>query len=155
MQTEYWLLLLIIAVLLTLFAARYYAQKAGETSEAVTWANYRQPLIFAQSNYGDESALLTIRQYENAIAKLKEHGNEHLTKADVFLWIHKADAEKTGVDFEAWDYYNRVTRAPRVMFDFYTAKAKAAKAAGKEMEAAHFIAKAQFVPFDFEPEKDN
>lgn len=154
MQTEYWLLLLIIAVLLTLFAARYYAQKAGETSEAVTWANYRQPLIFEQPNYGDAAALPTIRAYENALEKLKEHSNAYLTKNDVHCWIHKTDAENTGVDFEQWAFYN-VTRRQRVFSDFYTAKAKAAKAAGKEIEAAHFIAKAQFVPFDFEPEKDN
>lgn len=154
MATEYWLLLLIIAVGLTMFIARYLAQKAGETAEIITWSNYRQPLIFEQPNYGDAAALATVQAYENALTKLKEHGNTYLTKNDVHLWIHKSDAENTGIDFEQWAFYN-VTRRQRVFSDFYTAKSKAAKAAGKEIEAAHFIAKAQFAPVEFETEKDN
>lgn len=147
------ILLILAAVVLAVILTRFYFQKAGETAEAVTWANYRQPLIFEQPNYGDAAALQTIRDYENAIAKLKEHGNQYLTKQDVHCWIHKADADNTGIDFEQWQYVN-VSRRGRVFEAFFTEKAKGARAAGKEVEAAMFFAKAQFVPVDFETDKN-
>lgn len=147
MPTEIVLLLLLIAVILTIIGTRIYLQKEGEQSEAWRWANYSTPLIFEQYNHTDEAALIALRQYENALAKLKEHGNKYLLMRNdkgeivapyVQKWIWKTDL-KVKTDFEAWKFEN-VSREVKLWEDFWREKGQNARAKGQEAEAARFFA---------------
>lgn len=117
MELETALILILAAVAGTAFAVNYLNAKRNETADAVFWANVRQPLVYEQPDASDETQVVTIAMYENALKKLEEHGNEWLgrtqaeRRANVFLWVWGADAKNTTPDFEKWRLLNVQRRA--------------------------------------------
>lgn len=138
MPVEIAIILLIVAVFFTVRITLAYLQKQGEKSEAWHWANYRTPLIYEQADHTDRAAMQALEQYENALAKLREHGNLFLSTSDVHRWIWKTDTN-TKTDFEAWKFEN-VTRRVRVFEDFFRQKAENARKNGNDAAAARFFA---------------
>lgn len=150
MPIEVVILLLLFVAVLAVAITRAYLKKQGEQAEAWRWANHKTPLIYEQADHSDASALLALKQYENAIEKLKMHGNKYLLfkndkgevfAPDVHLWVWKTDT-KTRTDFEAWRLENTHRRV-RTDEEFLQRKAEQAKKQGKEIEAARFFAMAE------------
>lgn len=134
---EYWYIWTILALIAGVLIANYFNRQEGLTKSAMYWANYAEPLIYRQRDINDRDA--TIAAYDNAIAMLKEHGNQLLSKEHVMLWTYGAEEEKMNVDFAEWSF-QAISLEKRIREDFRKEKLKQARAAGDVSEAAKFFA---------------
>lgn len=132
METQYWLLLLICVAVAVAFYMVNREKKDRENADAATWANQKLPLIYQQADASDYCELTTTDMYENALAKLEEHGNKWLgrtadeRKENVYLWVWGKDEQMTSPDFTKWTLAKLETR--KDIFDAFIAeKAKNAK----------------------------
>lgn len=142
-----WLIIGFLAslVLGALIAFNWFKVK-GETAEAAHWARCSDPLIFEQPAFGKEFQEETIAQYERALALLKKHGNRLIdTDEDVYLWIHRADAEHATIDFEKWKGEKAVHR---LQIKEENELKKAARAAKKYSLLEHAKLKTNGVPLE-------
>ena len=137
--------LMLIALIAGVLIANYWNRQDGLTKSAMYWANIAEPLIYEQTDLNDRDR--TIAAYDNAIAMLKQHGNQHLTKKDVYLWIYGAEEEKMNIDFAEWSFHAASLRK-RIREDFRKDKIRQARAAGDESEAAKQFAGYQTPEFD-------
>lgn len=143
MATEYWLLLLFVAIVATVYVVNKLHETADETAEKVFWANRNTPLIYEQTDFSSKAE--TIAAYERALEMLEKHGNKFLGKtreqraANVFLWVHGADKSNTASDFSEWQYLN-IARRAAIHEAFRALKANNAQAAERLAEAAKVFA---------------
>lgn len=134
LETLFWVGVALIAGILI---ANYFNRQEGLTKSAMYWANYSEPLIYRQRDLNDRDA--TIAAYDNALAMLKEHGNQLLTRENIYLWVYGAEEEKMNVDFAEWSF-QAISLEKRIREDFRKEKLKQARAAGDVSEAAKFFA---------------
>lgn len=132
-KMEWQILILLVAIFGTAWVVNYLHRQDAETSEKVFWSQRKQPLFYEQPDATKAAQVQTVEQYQNAISKLKAHGNKWLTEADVFLWIWGADDENTETDFARWQVLN-LDRRRGCVEAFWAMKAQLA-ARAKEKEA--------------------
>lgn len=130
---EWQILILLAAIGATAWVVNYLHRQDAETSEKVFWSQRKQPLFYEQPDATKAAQMQTVEQYQNAISKLKAHGNKWLTEEDVFLWIWGADGENTETDFARWQVLN-LDRRRNCVEAFWAMKSQAA-ARAKETES--------------------
>lgn len=145
MSVEYVFFICLFCLAVGWFWANWRNQKAGETADAVGWANRRSPLIYETTDSSNSTRLETIAQYERALEMLALHGNQWLGRNDeerrqnVHLWVWGADAENTCTDFEMWKFLN-VARRAQVHEAFNKQKAQNFARFYKEADGARVFA---------------
>jgi len=126
MAVEYVFLLLFAVAIAVAYIVHSLHKENAETAEKVAWSNQAQPLVFEQPDPTAQAQQATKELYENAVAKIKLHGNRWITEKDVHLWLWGADNFNTSPDFQQWALLNVRRRAD--IFEQFRAE-KAAKAA--------------------------
>jgi uncharacterized membrane protein YwzB len=145
-------IILILIALATGFAiANYFNRQDGLTKTAMFWANYQEPLIYRQRDINDRDA--TIAAYDNAVAKLKEHGNQHIKSEHVLLWVYGAEEEKMNVDFAEWSF-QAIALEQRIKEEYRKEKIRQARAAGNPADAAKQFAGYQNEDFNDIPRRN-
>lgn len=142
-------LLLVAGALILGFAiANYLNRQDGLTKSAMFWANYQEPIVYRQKDINDRDA--TIAAYDNAIAMLKLHGNQHLDpNKHIYLWLYGAEEEKMNIDFGEWSFQAK-SLEKRIAEDFRKEKLKQAAAAngGNSAAGAKYFAGVKEDEFD-------
>lgn len=120
------LILIFLALIAGIAIANYFNRQEGLTKSAMFWANYQEPLIYRQRDINDRDA--TIAAYDNAVAMLKEHGNQYLDREKhVLLWLYGAEEEKMNIDFGEWSF-QAISLEKRIREDFRKEKLRQAAA---------------------------
>lgn len=148
MDTSTVILLVLGALVAGVLIANYLNREDGLTKSAMFWANYQEPLIYRQKDINDRDA--NIAAYDNAVAMLKQHGNQHLIpEKHVLLWNYGAEEEKMNIDFGEWSF-QAIALEKRIREDFRKEKIRLASAAnnGNAAEGAKKFAGYQTNDFD-------
>lgn len=135
MEPAWQIFILVCCMIATAIVVTYLHRQAAETSEQVFWANVKQPQIIEQRFATMESQAIAAQEYETAVAKIREHGNQWITSADIHLWTWGNDKSNTQWDFYRWQYLN-IERRARLMEAFFAQKAHQAATAKNEAAAA-------------------
>ena len=141
------IILIFLALIAGIAIANYFNRQEGLTKSAMFWANYQEPLIYRQRDINDRDA--TIAAYDNAVAMLKEHGNQYLDREkEVLLWLYGAEEEKMNIDFAEWSF-QAISLEKRIREEFRKEKLRQSAAKnGNFSEAAKQFA--GYKPDDFD-----
>lgn len=102
METQYWLLLLIAAVVLTLLI-RIKREDAAAMTLAETWfANVSEPQFYEQRDPTIEAAQSARAEWETAVKMLRDCGNGFIQESDLHLLLWRASEKDGRVEFSAW-----------------------------------------------------
>lgn len=78
---------------------RWRHQRWLDDQVAAFWANVREPLCYRSQDIEDDEVAA---RAENAKQKLKLHGNQYISAADVYCWVYRSDKDDATADFMAW-----------------------------------------------------
>lgn len=102
METQYWLLLIIVAVVLTLII-RIKREDAAAMTLSETWfANVSEPQFYEQRDPTVEAAQSARAEWETAVKMLRECGNQFIRESDLHLLLWRASDNDERVEFSAW-----------------------------------------------------
>ena len=136
-ETMFWMG---VAGIACYWLANYLNRQDGLTKSDMFWANYQEPIVYRQRDINDRDA--TIAAYDNAVAMLKEKGNQHIDATKhIYLWLYGAEEEKMNIDFAEWAFQAK-SLEKRIAEDYRKEKLKQAAAAngGNSAEGAKYFA---------------
>lgn len=146
MPTEVWILLFVIAIPATWWAANALNRANGETSEQRVYANIAEPIFIEQQFFGYRWQQRAVEDYDYIIERLKECGNKHIKKENVHLFIHNFDVNNPIFDFADWRA-KVLTDKQKILENFFIPLAERAAKNGDKAAAARYFAKAGIMDF--------
>ena len=101
METQYWILLLIAAVVFTLLIRIKREDKDAQTLEERWFANCFEPQFYEQRDPTEAAAQSARAEWENAVKMHRECGNKFIAEKDSHLWLWRASGNEK-VSFAGW-----------------------------------------------------
>ena len=101
METQFWILLIIAAVVLTLLIRIKREDKDAQTLEERWFANCFEPQFYEQRDPTEAAAQSARAEWENAVKMHRECGNKFIAEKDIHLWLWRASGNEK-VSFAGW-----------------------------------------------------
>ena len=103
METQYWLLLIIVALVIGLVINLNRVDKRAQTLAEKWFANVSEPRFYVQRDPTPEAAKSARDEWEIAVKMRQECGNEFIKESDLHLWLWRASEQNEKVEFSAWE----------------------------------------------------
>lgn len=101
METQFWILLLIAVVVITLLIRIKREDKDAQTLEEKWFANCFEPQFYEQRDPTEEAAQSARAEWENAVKMHRDCGNKFIAEKDIHLWLWRASGNEK-VSFAGW-----------------------------------------------------
>ena len=101
METQYWILLIIVALIIGLVININCVDKRAQTLEERWFANAFEPQFYEQRDPTEQAAQSARAEWENAVKMHRHCGNEFIAEKDIHLWLWRASGNEK-VSFAGW-----------------------------------------------------